>query len=124
MPVTITRYQRDALYQDLLTHLSGIGDLWLAINRDDFETADRLGHEFVAELRLIVEDLGWGDGPEAETVELTLSPAELRGVLGRLRARADRHRKGQQKALAEVTAPLEQSEIVIETCDQVLAALG
>lgn len=124
MSIAITLEQRDALYEDLLTHLSGMGDLWLAINRNDFETADRLGHEFVDELRLILKDLGWGDGPKTGTVELTLPPADLRNVLGRIRDRAHRHRKSHQEALTEVTVPLQQSELVIQTCDQVLAALG
>ena len=31
MPVTISRAQRDAIYELVVTHLSGIGDVWLCV---------------------------------------------------------------------------------------------
>jgi hypothetical protein len=37
MPITITAEQRDALYDDVLTHLSGLDGLWQAINAEDYD---------------------------------------------------------------------------------------
>jgi hypothetical protein len=38
MPLTITREQREAIYQ-VVNHLTAIGDVWIAVERDDFEEA-------------------------------------------------------------------------------------
>lgn len=43
---TIDRERRDALYELVLDHLSGIGDFWIAIEEKDFAKAERLGIEF------------------------------------------------------------------------------
>jgi hypothetical protein len=43
---TIDRERRDALYELVLDHLSGIGDFWIAIEEKDFARAERLGIEF------------------------------------------------------------------------------
>lgn len=64
MTVTINSAQRDALYDQILDRLSGIGDIWLAASAKEYETADRLGREYSDELRLVLEDLRWGDCAE------------------------------------------------------------
>ncbi|HVD86713.1 MAG TPA: hypothetical protein VNB59_04830, partial [Solirubrobacterales bacterium] len=58
--ITITADQRDAVYDAVLTHLSGIGDLLLVVEENDLERAYRLGREFSDDLRLVLDDLGWG----------------------------------------------------------------
>lgn len=123
MPITITAEQRDALYDDVLTHLSGLDGLWQAINTEDYDTADRLGREFTDDLRLIRNDLGWGDETD-EPVELTLQSDVLRRVLTLLRDRAERYAHGEQAAaLTEAREAQGQSLFVVEICDSVLAAL-
>lgn len=42
---TIDRERRNALYELVLDHLSGIGDFWIAIEEKDFAKAERLGIE-------------------------------------------------------------------------------
>jgi hypothetical protein len=42
---TIDRERRDALYELVLDHLSGIGDFWIAIEEKDFVKAERLGSD-------------------------------------------------------------------------------
>jgi hypothetical protein len=83
MPVTISRAQRDAIYQMVITHLTGIGDVWLAVHRRDFADAKRLGRKFAEDLRLL-EDLGWSETIDQETVTLTMAPGELTRTLARL----------------------------------------
>jgi hypothetical protein len=123
MKLTISIEQRDLLYEDTLTHLSGMDGLWPAIAGEDFETADRLALEYIDDLRLITADLGWGEQNGVIEVELTLPREDLRRILGRLRERADRHVKNQQAEMAEARQPLEQSRLVVETCDAVIAEL-
>jgi hypothetical protein len=83
VPVTITRAQRDAIYEVVVTHLAGIGDVWLSVDRREFATAERLGCGFAEDLRLL-EDLGWAEIIDRETVALTVPPDELTGTLARL----------------------------------------
>ena len=83
MPVTITRAQRDAIYEMVINHLSGIGDVWLGVHRRDFGDAKRLGRRFAEDLRLL-EDLGWSETIDQETVTLTMPPGELTRTLARL----------------------------------------
>lgn len=83
MPVTITRAQRDAIYEMVINHLTGIGDVWLGVHRRDFADAKRLGRKFAEDLRLL-EDLGWSETIDHETVTLTMPPDELTRTLARL----------------------------------------
>lgn len=121
VPVTISAEQRDALYDQVLDHLSGIADLWSAVQRRDFGTADRVGREFSDDLRLILDDLGWGDsgGP----VELTMPTGDLRRVLLQLRQQAEH----QEADLAEQRDDLQvfdkRTRIVREVCAEVLDRL-
>lgn len=55
--MTITAAQRDALYDQILDRLSGIGDIWMAASNEQFETADRLGREYRDESRPLLDDL-------------------------------------------------------------------
>ena len=84
MPLIITRAQRDAIYEVVVTHLTGIGDVWMSVDRREFATAERLGRAFAEDLRLLVEDLGWADTIDRETVALTVPPDELTRALARL----------------------------------------
>jgi hypothetical protein len=77
MPVTITRPQRDAIYEMVITHLTAIGDVWLCVKRRDFADAKAMGRKFAEDLRPL-EDLGWSEAIERETVTLTMPP----GLLG------------------------------------------
>ena len=83
MPVTITRAQRDAIYQMVITHLTAIGDVWLSVKRRDFAHAKEMGRKFAEDLRLL-DDLGRPEAIERETVTLTMPPGELTRTLARL----------------------------------------
>jgi hypothetical protein len=83
MALTITRAQRDAIYEAVMTHLTGIGDVWICVQRRDFASAKRLGREFAEDLRLL-EDLGWSESIDRETVVLTVPAQELTRTVARL----------------------------------------
>jgi hypothetical protein len=122
--VTISHAQRDAVYDQILDRLSGIEDIWLAASTQRYETADRLGREYSDELRLILDDLGWGDGPEVEAIELTTAPDVLRRVFGRLRDTAAAERARRQTGWFEGREEEERNRLVGEACQVVLAMLG
>ena len=73
MSLTITAAQRDALYDQILDRLSGIGDIELAIQAENYDDAERIGRDYSDDLRLLLDDLGIGEG-DGEPVELTTSP--------------------------------------------------
>jgi hypothetical protein len=83
MPVTISRAQRDAIYEMVTNHLSGIGDVWLGVHRRNFADAKEMGRKFAQDLRLL-EDLGWSENIDHERVTLTMPHDELTRTLARL----------------------------------------
>ncbi len=83
MSWTISREERDALYELVVNHLSAIGDVWIELQRRDRATAKRQAQEFVEDLHLM-SDLGWDETIEAEQVTLTVPREELVGTLARL----------------------------------------
>jgi hypothetical protein len=122
MSATITSEQRDALYDQILDRLSGIGDIELAIRSEDYDNAERLGREYCDDLRLLLDDLGLGDETD-EPVELTAPPGVLRRVLSRLRQIAENHTAGLEPEWIEIATVRERNRLVSEACESVLASL-
>ena len=58
MAVTIDREQRDAIYEEVLTDLTGVGDIWIALDGADYEKAREYRRRFERDMRLL-DDLGW-----------------------------------------------------------------
>ncbi len=121
-PPTISASARDALYQLIVVRLTGIRDVDTAIEDEDFEAADRLSSEFSDYLRLLHDDLGWGD--HGETVELKTPPDVLERALSRLRERAEDEHRQEAKERDELTEHARENELVRETCSQLLQVLN
>lgn len=122
MKLTVTAKQRDALHDQILDRLSGIGDIELAIRSKDYETAERLGREYVDDLRLL-DALGFGEG-SGEPVDLAASPEVLSRALPRLRVLAERHTVSLESEWAEAEEIRSRNRLVEEACEAVLAKLG
>jgi hypothetical protein len=120
--ITITAAQRDALYEEIYVSLSGIGDVWLAADAGDYDKAAELGRNYSDDLRLLIDDLGWGEG-SGETVELITPPAVLRRILGRLRDAARGRGSFVDEELARVQEDKDHSVLVVQTCDALLERL-
>jgi hypothetical protein len=123
MTVTITAAQRNALYDQVLNRLSGIGDIVLAIKLENYDLAERLGREYSDDLRLLLDGLGFGNG-DGQAVELTASPEVLRRVLPRIRDWALDLAANQEPEWAEASKMKQRNQLVVETCEAVLADLG
>lgn len=121
MTPTITAMQRFALYDQILSRISEIDDVRLALRQEDYDTG-RLGGEYSDDLRLLVDDLGFGEGGEGP-IELTSSPQILRRALVRHREIAERHAAGLRSELVEPRQEIEQDRLVCEACTAVLATL-
>jgi len=122
MSLTITAAQRDALYDQILDRLSGIGDIEVAIRIENYESAATLSREYSDDLRMLLDDLGFGGGT-GEPVELTSDPDVLRRVLPRLRELAERHTASLKPQWAEARQIEERNRLVTEACETVLAGL-
>jgi hypothetical protein len=121
--VTITAEERDALYEEVYARLSGIDDVWLTISSENYEEAERVAREFSDYLRLLLDDLGWGEG-SGESLELTTPPEVLRRIFTRMRDVAEVQRAQEEQERAEVQAREEQAQCLMETCERVLGAVG
>jgi hypothetical protein len=114
--VRITAAERDALYDQVFARLSGIDGIWLAVQHEDWAEADRLACEYTDDLRLVLDDLGWGDGSD-EDLDLSTPPDVLRRVLTRMQERAEEEER------AEGMRREEQRQRLMEACRRVLAEL-
>jgi hypothetical protein len=86
--ITITRQQREGLYELVRNDLGSTGDLVEALEREkDFGKAERLGLELMEDVRLMM-DLGWNEAEGREGVALTIPPHDLMELLERLRVGA------------------------------------
>lgn len=124
--ITITAAQRDALYDQILARLSGASDLWMLIRTEQFAEADRLGRAISDDLRLILDDLGWGDGG-GEEVRLTTPPDVLRRALSR-HCHDALHREASEipervEARREMDEARERNHQIVRACRRVLAEL-
>ena len=123
MPLTITGAQRNALYEILLDRISAVGDVWIAVCAGHYEAANRLALAYADELRFVAEDLGWGDFPPSDPIELKTPPEVLQRVLGRVRDIAAGLHAGEERERLELRESQRQNQLVIDTCDEVLASL-
>lgn len=126
MPVTITARQREALYIQVLDHLSGIGDLRLAIDAGDYEEANALGRAFADDLRLLLDDPGWPDQlehPPDGLVELTMLPDDLRRVIERLREEATELFVATLPRSDDEREVLRRTGLAVAACGRVLGAI-
>jgi hypothetical protein len=84
---------RDLVYDDL----SRVGDLWLAIQSQDYGTAARLGNRFVDQL-LLMSALGWDPNSEPQKgAELPLPTDDLVRIFSRLEEEACGLLKSEQR---------------------------
>lgn len=88
LPIAISAEDRDLFYHRIMLHLSGIEVVWLSAHHRDFAAADRQAREYCDELRLVMDDLGWGPTVDAGSVELVSDSDLLRRVFERMRGTA------------------------------------
>jgi hypothetical protein len=121
----ITGKKRDAVHELLIEllieHLGGLGDVRLAIDRGDIETARRLAREFAEDFRLL-DDIGWGRD-ERIAVPLTIPPGELTAIFNRLRGEAQSalsESEDEREARNADDAASERYELVLDAGAEVL----
>lgn len=122
--LAITAEQRDALYDEILSRMAAIDDVWMAASKGDYASADRLGREYCDELRLLLDDLGWGATTSDEPIRLTTPPHVLRRLLARLEEGAIAERARRSLEWEEHRRLEERNRLVGGVCRDVLRCLG
>ncbi len=102
--------------------MSGIADIEVAIQAKNYDAAERIGREYSDDLRLLLDDLGIGDG-NGESVELSAPPEVLRRVLPRLRRLAQSYSASLEPELVEVREVKDRNRLISEACETVLSEL-
>jgi len=121
--VRITAAERDALYEQIHVRLSGIDAVWLAVEAKDYEEAKQLAREFSDDLRLVLDDLGWGEG-SGEALELVTPRDVLRRVFTRMHGEAKRQRVLEEEERTEGRLREERTQRLMEACERVLRELA
>jgi len=80
MAITIDRTARDALYEEVLTELTGSGDVWAEMQAGDYDAARRTRDRLLDDMRLL-DDIGWEPDPDRELFELTMDAPDLARAL-------------------------------------------
>ncbi|HKH64238.1 MAG TPA: hypothetical protein VKA35_02125 [Solirubrobacterales bacterium] len=117
-PPHLNSDERNALYKSIVVRLSGIGDVLIAIEKEDWAAADRLAMEFSALLQLVV-DLGWGD--EGTGAVLSTPRPVLQRALTVLNKQAEDTEESEMRA--ELAAQAEHNQLVRQVCVRRLADL-
>jgi hypothetical protein len=120
--VRVTAAERDALYDQVFVRLSGIDSLWLAAQGEEWGKAERLAREYVDDLRLVLDDLGWGEG-SGEALQLRTPPEVLRRVLTRMQEQAEEQQRAEEEEREESRLREEQRQRLLQACRRVLAEL-
>ncbi|MBB4661438.1 hypothetical protein [Conexibacter arvalis] len=122
MALTIKPAARAVLREQLLTELSGIGDIYLAVGEAQWGAALSLRRRYEGCMRLL-DDLGWREDDPAEEFAITMEPAPLMRVLARLHERAGEEIEGQLDTAAEERQALWEAMLTVAVCGDVLVEL-
>jgi hypothetical protein len=80
--IKLNRRQRDAIYDEVVLDLHGIGDIAIALDGDEYDVARRYRRRFEDDMRLL-DDLGWEpDQRDRDEFELTMPAEDLARVVG------------------------------------------
>ena len=122
MALTIKPAARAVLRQQLLTELSGIGDIYLAVQEDQWGTALSLRRRYEGCMRLL-DDLGWREDDPAEEFAITMEPIPLMRVLARLHERCGEEVEEHVASTAEGRQALWEAMLTVAICGDVLVDL-
>lgn len=119
MDLTISGEERNTLFNQIADRLTGIDAVYLAVESQDWATAQRAGQEFADFLRFLTEDIGWGEREE-KTHALTSPPDLLRRVVRRLHDGALVDRETHERDRDEAGEEAAEAKRLQETCERIL----
>jgi hypothetical protein len=123
MSTAITGRQRELLYDVIVTRLTAIDSVWRAVKEREWEQAQLLSREYSDLLRLVADDLGWGEGRE-EAIELTTPPDVLQRAIEVVMREALVEDDEQRQNRLDAAAVQVEREHAVEACNQILGQLA
>jgi hypothetical protein len=123
MSISITGRQRDLLYEIAIDRLTGIDDVWDAVEDHRWEDAQRLSEEFGCLLRFLTTDLGWGRGRN-EPVELKTPRDALKAAMEVISREAAGGSDEEQNMRLQLAVGGADRQEILAACSEVLAALS
>ncbi|MFL5833892.1 MAG: hypothetical protein ACJ76B_07920 [Solirubrobacterales bacterium] len=110
--IEISPEHRDILYLSITARLTGVNDIYVEFERGNFEAAQRLSGEFSDDLRVLHDDLGWGETP-LESIQLTAPHDVWERTLARIQKRAaERH----EERTLELGEERQRIQAIEDTC--------
>lgn len=116
MAITITSVQRDAFYEQFWDRLDAIEDIRLAVQWRKFDVAQELARNYSDDLEFICTDLGWGDRPLSDGIELETPPDVLRRIFSRVGDHAADMADGERAQAEKVLELDRRNRILVDTC--------
>lgn len=123
MPLTLRPAYRAVLRRQLITELTGIGDVYLAVEADQWGTALALRRRFEDCMRLL-DDLGWREDDPAEGFAITMDPIALMRVLARLHERAGETLEQHVAETLVERDTIRDATLTLAICGEVLVGLA
>lgn len=123
--LTIDADQRATLHRQVVQHLSGIGDVYVAYAQGEFADAERLGEGFAEDLQML-DGLGWAPVDPRDSFELRMPAEELTQTLTRLRSEVEGglDQPEERRARTEAEEVADHYRRTKSVCTELLAALG
>lgn len=125
--VVVTCDESDALRVQALARLSGIDDVFHAVESRDFATAERLGVEFL-DLLTLLGQLGWQEVGGEDRQRLEMPAEQLRRLFHRLLIDAEELHKAAEREASEAWQDLasdrERSLRVAATSRRIVCEVG
>jgi hypothetical protein len=122
MPVTIRRAYRNVLRREVLTELTGIGDVYIALDSGEWIHALALRRRYEDCMRLL-DDLGWREDDPAREFAITTDPSPLMRVLARLNERANETIEQYVDDTSEDRRAVIEATFVMTACSDVMVKL-
>ncbi len=122
-PPEIDPHQRDVLYMSITARLTGVNDVCIEYQHDNFEAAQQLSGEFSDDLRVLHDDLGWGGTP-AESIQLKAPHDVWKRTLVRIQERAQSDLRRHEEHASELEQERERIQAVEDACRAVAGQLS
>jgi hypothetical protein len=114
--IEISPEQRDALYRAITARLTGLNDVFSEFEHGNFDAAHRLSGEFSDDLRVLHDDLGWGD-PALATIQLRAPRDVWERTLTRIRRRAAEESREKEQIALELETERKRIQMIEDTCE-------
>lgn len=110
--------QRDMLYEAITDSLSGDSDVFIECKLGNFDRAQRLSSEYSDYLRVLHDDLGWGDSSH-ESVRLTAPQDVWERTLTRIQSKARSDSRRHEERISELEEERQHLQALDSICTEV-----